>query len=99
MADEFKNYIENIIELTCGFKPTVDVKEPYNGTIQIWISGSQNERALIMGKEARNIQAFNRLACIFARRKNCFIYIYVKPKDKELDRKLNDTVIDNIFSS
>ena len=28
MINEFKEYIEKIIELTCGFKPVINVEEP-----------------------------------------------------------------------
>jgi len=96
MINEFKEYIEKIIELTCGFKPVINVEEPYKGTIQIWVSGTPTERALVMGKEAKNIQAFYRLVCIFARRKNCFVYLYVKPRD-ELEKKLEETIKLNTF--
>jgi hypothetical protein len=87
--------MEQIINLTCGFKPALRVIEPTVGTIQVWIEGTPDERALIMGKEAKNLQAFTRLAHIFARRHKVFIYLYVKPKSVvqiELDKNLEEAV-------
>jgi hypothetical protein len=83
--------MEQIINLTCGFKPALRVIEPTVGTIQVWIEGTPDERALIMGKEAKNLQAFTRLAHIFARRHKLFCYIYIRPKD-ELDKRLDETI-------
>ena len=91
MTQEFTKYMEQIITLTCGFKPALRVIEPTTGTIQVWIEGTPDERALIMGKEAKNLQAFTKLAHIFARRHNLFCYIYVRPKDK-LDKRLEETI-------
>ena len=91
MKNEFTEYLEQIINLTCGFKPALKVVEPYSGTIQVWIEGTPDERALIMGKEAKNLQAFTKLAHIFARRHNTYIYIYVRPKDP-LQDKLDETI-------
>ena len=97
MQQEFSNYMEQIINLTCGFKPALRVIEPTTGTIQVWIEGTPDERALIMGKEAKNLQAFTRLAHIFARRHKLFCYIYVKPKTI-IEDNLEKTIVSNIFS-
>ena len=93
MINEFKEYMDEIITRTCGFHPTLDIQEPYPGTVQVWITGTPTERSLVMGKEAKNIQAISRLAHIFARRHNCFVYIYVKPKESVVvGNTLEDTL-------
>lgn len=79
---EFKNLVETMISMTFGFTPHVKIIVPYANTIQIWIEGEQEERAIIMGKDGKNIAAISRLAFIFARRNNCYVYIYVQPKDE-----------------
>ena len=83
MQEKFQNYVFQLIETTCGFKPTIRVVEPAQGTVQIFIDGSPNERALIMGREAKNAQAFTRMIHIFARRNGYFAYFYVSPKNYE----------------
>ena len=92
--------MNTIIEMTCGFKPPLKVVEPYPGTIQVWIEGTPDERALIMGRMGKTIEAFSRLAQIFARRHKYFVYVYVKPKsstEQEMNDRLDDTVKLNVF--
>ena len=89
MKEKFQEYMTNIISATCGFSPTLEVNEPYPGTIQIWIAGTPEERAAVMGKEGKTISAFNRLATIFAKRNRCYQYLYVKRKEPALENKTN----------
>ena len=96
MIQEFITYMNTIIEMTCGFKPSLKVIEPYPGTIQIWIEGSPDERALIMGRMGETIKAFSRLAQIFARRHKYFVYVYVKPKN-QIEQNLDETIKLNVF--
>ena len=91
---EFQTYLENIIESTCGFKPKVRVDEITPGTMQAFLEGTQEQQALMMGKEGRTITAITRLALIYGKRHNFFIYIYVRRRED-----LSETVIQNIFES
>jgi|ERR1035437_177229 predicted RNA-binding protein Jag len=96
MIADFTNYMNTIIEMTCGFKPPLKVVEPYPGTIQVWIEGTPDERALVMGRGGKTIEAFSRLAQIYARRHKYFIYIYVKPKS-EIENNLDETIKLNMY--
>ena len=96
--NEYKTYLENIIEMTCGFKPNVRVDEITPGTMQAFLEGTQEEQALMMGKEGRTIAAITRLSIIFGKRHNFYTYIYVRRRDK-IDEALDRTVIQNIFES
>ena len=81
MTKDFQKYIEQIINLTFGFVPHIRVEEPYVGTVQIFIEGSPDERAMIMGKEGKTITALTRLINCYGRKHNTFCYTYVRPKD------------------
>ena len=96
MINDFTIYMNTIIEMTCGFKPPLKVVEPYPGTIQVWIEGTPDERALIMGRMGKTIEAFSRLAQIFARRHKYFVYVYVKPRDN-VQEHLDETIKLNMF--
>ena len=96
MIQEFITYMNTIIEMTCGFKPSLKVIEPTTGTIQVWIEGTPDERALIMGRMGKTIEAFSRLAQIYSRRHKYFCYIYVKPKDG-VQQALDETIKLNVF--
>lgn len=99
MISEFTEYARQIIKLTCGFEPNVRVEEPFVGTVQIFLSGTPEERSLIMGREGKNINAFSRLIFIFARRNKYYSYTYVQPKEKEIvsdNKKTLDEAIASI---
>ena len=77
---ELKEYLETIIQMTCGFTPTVKVVELAPGTIQAFMEGTQEEQALMMGREGKTITALTRMALIFGKRHNFFPYVYIRRK-------------------
>lgn len=100
MKDKVEEYIKNIIKLTWDFIPEVDVQETYPGTIQVFIGGNESQRAQLMGREAKTVQALTKLTQIFCSRNKTFVYLYIKPKSSikdSLDRNLEDATNIGIF--
>ena len=91
MIKEFQTYLEKIVEMTCGFKPTVKVLEIAPGTLQAFLEGTQDEQALMMGREGKTITALTRFALIFGKRHQFFPYIYVRRKS-ETDDAFGETL-------
>ena len=93
---EFKEYLETIIQMTCGFKPEVKATEFAPGTIQAFLFGTQEQQALMMGREGKTINAIGRLALIFGKRHNFFPYVYVRRRN-QVDDNLAETLATGKF--
>jgi len=96
MTKEFQTYLQTIIEMTCGFTPTIKVVELAPGTIQAFMEGTAEQQALMMGREGKTISALTRLALIFGKRHNFFPYVYVRRKN-EIDDNLAETLATGKF--
>jgi hypothetical protein len=96
MTQEFKTYLETIIQMTCGFTPTIKVVELAPGTIQAFMEGTQEQQALMMGREGKTIGAITRFALIFGKRHNFFPYVYVRPRN-QVDDNLAETLATGKF--
>ena len=96
MTKEFQTYLETIISMTCGFTPTIKVVELAAGTIQAFMEGTQEQQALMMGREGKTIAALTRLALIFGKRHNFFPYVYVRRRN-EVDDNLAETLATGKF--
>lgn len=67
--------------MTFGFRPVVIAEETQPGVVSISLNGSQVERSIMMGKDAKTYQTIKHLLRLFARRNNCYSFLRVEPSD------------------
>ena len=82
MNENIRNYIETIVHLTFGFVPEFKIVIPYEGIVQVWFNGSDEERSNLIGKEGQSIKAITRFIYVFGRRNKWYTYVYVLPQTK-----------------
>lgn len=82
-AKFFEAYIKEIITLTFGFTPTVQIDFPTKGMVQVTLDGTPVQRSQLMGNDSLNFQNIKMLLRIFARRNGYFSKLYVKPEYDE----------------
>ncbi len=76
---QFHDYLEVLLGSTFGFVPQINVSMPSAQTVQIMVDGTDEQRRMIMGREGKNLTALKMVIRIFARRRNCYAYIYITP--------------------
>ncbi len=85
IEEKFKTYVENIIELTLGFKPEVVVTQLDNKSVQIMLDGTPEQRAEMMGRDANNFQAFKGITRLYGRREGKLSYLYIKVQKQDAE--------------
>jgi hypothetical protein len=94
MAFEFENiyieYVRTIVETTFGFNPIITMTIPAPNKVAIVLNGTEQERSLMMGKEAGNFKAIKLLLRAFARRHGDFSYLFMYPYTFENQYELKD---------
>lgn len=80
LEKQFRDYIQVLIGGTFGFVPNVTVTTISNKVVQIFIDGTEAERAQLVGKEGNNLAILKGIVRIFSRVRKCDSYIYIKPK-------------------
>ena len=85
MQEELKKFITDLIELTFGFTPTVNITALSDNNTQVFIQGNEEERAILMGKSAQTLKAITRLTIVFAKRHKFWVHIYIQPRETTID--------------
>lgn len=84
MEQIIKKYVEDVVLLTFGFSPIVEIKNFDLKSVGVFVDGTPDQRALMMGVEARNFQALKTMIRIFGRSHNVICYLYISPKDEKV---------------
>lgn len=81
MEDALKGYMDQVISLTFGFSPKVEVKQLSATTYHVVLDGTRAQRQQLMGKDAATFQHLKFMLRVFGRRNQCFTYLYIQPSE------------------
>lgn len=80
LEKQFRDYVQVLIGGTFGFVPDVTVTTISDRVVQIFIGGTEEERAQLVGREGNNLKILKGILRIFSRVRKSDSYIYIKPK-------------------